>query len=179
MPRLPTRPEFAAAVRIRRENLEKSAVNGYLVGIVVAAGCFSIGGWPFAAISLAVLVVLSRGAFDATTVLLTAGVGMLWLGLFLFTGDRRLFFPFTIQFALQAAFQRRPAFLGCAGIVGVFLMIRMVQGATLEVLLVELAVAAAVVGVSMSAYMRTSGGWISRLGWAGFGSFLAFLGLAL
>ena len=93
------------------------------------------------------------------------------------TGDRRLFFPFTIQFALQTAFQRRPKILGCASTVGVFLMIRILQGATFKVLLVEIAVA--VVVISLAAYGKTSGGWVSRLVWAGFGSFLAFLGLAL
>jgi hypothetical protein len=56
-------------------------------------------------------------------------------------------------------------------------MIRILQGATFKVLLVEIAVA--VVVISLAAYGKTSGGWVSRLVWAGFGSFLAFLGLAL
>ena len=62
---------------------------------------------------------------------------------------------------------------------GVFLVIRILQGAMFKVLLVEIAVAVAVVVISLAAYGKTSGGWVSRLVWAGFGSFLAFLGLAL
>jgi hypothetical protein len=159
--------------------LQQSVVSGSVVGIAVAAGCLFLGGWPFALISLVAFCWLSRDGFDTTTVLRTASFGIVWLALFQLTGDRRLFFPFTIQFALHTAFPRPPKLAGCAGTVAVFLMVRVLQGATFQVLLVETAVAVAVVAVSLAAYAKTSGGWVSRLAWAGFGSFLASLGLAL
>lgn len=107
----------------------------------------------------------------------SAALSLLWLILFYSTGDPRLFFPFTMQLALQLGFQRGPS--GSAWIAAVFLLIRLVQGATWKVLSVELVVAAIVISICLAAFSRSSKSTLSALGWAAFGSILAFLGLAL
>jgi hypothetical protein len=142
--------------------------------LAVATLCLFVGGWPWALISILAFVCIAK--FDAEAILLAACVSLLWLVVFHATGDRRLFFPFSIQFALQAGFTRR---LRCAIVVLPFMLIRVAQGATVKVLAVELAVAAIVAAVSLAGYGRSSGRWQARTGWAGFGSFLAFVGLAL
>ena len=118
------------------------------------------------------------GKSDPSAILLAALPGLVWLVLFHFTDDRRLFFPFTIQYALQAGFFRRPALTGCGVIVGTFFAIRIAQGATLKVLIVEMIVTVAVIAISTSGYRQRSNGWLARLSWAAFGSFVAYLGLA-
>jgi hypothetical protein len=126
---------------------------------------------------LLALALLSRGDFDAKAVTFTSLLSLLWLALFFITGDRRLFFPFSIQYALEAAFFGRRSFAAIAA--GAFLLIRIAQAATFKVLAVELAVAIVVLGISLAAYGSKPRGWTARLGWSAFGSLLAFLGLAL
>ncbi|MCX6611855.1 MAG: hypothetical protein NTW74_13495 [Acidobacteria bacterium] len=83
----------------------------------------------------------------------TSFISLLWLGAFVITGDRRLFFPFTMQFAVQALVywalrSQRLGLIAAAGVVGLFSVIRLVQSATLIVLLVELIVAGVAVWLS-------------------------------
>jgi hypothetical protein len=126
------------------------------------------GGWHFAAIAVVALaVMLFRDAWGSSA------ISLLWLALYFASGDPRLFFPFSIQFALQCGWPRG------AMVVAAFLAIRIAQGATFKVLLVELAVAAAVLAICAGGYARSSRTPRARLGWAAFGSFLAYLGLAL
>ncbi len=156
--------------------MARSGVSGVAAALGIVALCLVVGGWPWAAIAAAGCCWLIGSRFDARSVLLTACLSLVWLALFLLTGDRRLFFPFAIQFAMQAGFARRA---GSLTIVGLFLLIRIAQGASLHVLAVELAVAAVVVAISLGAYRLAGQSWGSRLGWAGFGSVLAFLGLSI
>lgn len=135
--------------------------------LTVAAVCWIFGGWHFAAVA-AVAMALLR--FE--NVWPASAVSLLWLGLFFASGDARLFFPFSIQYALQLAFPRS------AAVAGAFLFIRIVQGATLKVLSVEFAVAAAVLAICSGAYARSSKSLQARIGWAALGSFLAYVGLA-
>jgi hypothetical protein len=159
--------------------LARSPVRGYAVGFLVAAICGAVGGWPFALISLIALLLIPRGALSVKIVALTAAFGLLWLVVYKATGDRRIFFPFAMQFALQMAFFRRPMILGWGPIIVAFFVVRILQGATLHVLIVEAAVAFAVGLVTLLAARRSPETWFAWLGWAGLGSFLAYLGLAL
>ena len=65
------------------------------------------------------------------------------------------------------------------GITGVFTVIRVVQAATAPVLLVELLVAAAVLGLALAVYGGEPHGAGRRAAVAGLGSLVAFAGLAL
>jgi hypothetical protein len=141
----------------------RSAVSA--LAIVAAAAYF--GGWHFAVIAaLALALLLLRDVWESSA------VSMLWLALYFASGDPRLFFPFSIQFALQCGWPRGAAVLAS------FLAIRISQGATAKVLLVELAVAVVVIAISLGGYARSSRTLLARAGWAAAGSFLAYLGLA-
>jgi hypothetical protein len=143
-----------------------------VAAFAVAALCFFAGGWPWAVIALATFCFVRN-----ESALGVAAIGLFWLALFHLTGDRRLFFPFSIQFALQAAFSR--GIFASASIVAIFLTIRVAQGASASVLGVEILVAAVVVGASIAGYRRTAGGFGARVGWSAVGSVMAALGLAL
>lgn len=112
----------------------------------------------------------------------TSFLSLLWLLAFVMTDDRRLFFPFTMQFAVQALGHwsmrsQRLGMLAAAGVVGWFSVIRLVQSATLIVLLVELIVAGVAVWLSSAYLRRGANAQARRLVAAGIGSVLAFAGL--
>ena len=101
------------------------------------------------------------------------------LAAFAWTGDRRLFFPFTIQFAMQlACFEldrsMARAVLGAVWIVAVFSAVRLAQSASLIVLFVELMVAAVAIAAPLLLYRE---GWCKRGVAAAIASLLAYAGL--
>jgi len=119
-------------------------------------------------------LLLVRPQSARATVLFVA-VSLLWLGAFLYTGDRRLYFPFTLQLAMQLIALRGNRH--GVGLVGLFSVIRLVQGASLIVLAVELVVTGVALGVPALLYRRSAVGEIQRLGYALLASVLAFAGL--
>ena len=150
--------------------------------VLIAAGWF--GGWEWVAPCLIVLAQLSRRRFSVAEVLATAGAGLAWLVLFHFTGNRELYFPYTMQYAVQMAmlsFGGRcwKAGLGGALIVAVFTVARLLQAASAAVLAVELFVAAGVLAIAIAACEPGQGRAASRLAAAAIGSLIAFAGLAL
>ena len=90
--------------------------------------------------------------------------GLVWLALFRATGNRELFFPYSMYLASCVALRaaERAAWLGPIGgglVVGVFMVIRVLQQATLRVLAVEFAVAAAIL-----AFVLVARSWRPRHG---------------
>ncbi len=112
----------------------------------------------------------------------TSLISLIWLLAFVMTGDRRLFFPFTMQFAVQALGywslrSQRFGMVSAAGVVGLFSVIRLIQSATLIVLLVELVVAAVALWIAGAYYRRGAAGLGRRLVAGAMVSLLAFAGL--
>ena len=100
------------------------------------------------------------------------------------TGNRELFFPYTMYLAAQVALllADRKLWRGVLGggcVVAAFLVIRTLQSATTRVLAVELVVAAAVLGVAVVASRACPRGIGPRSAIAGVASLLAFAGLAI
>lgn len=125
------------------------------------------------------MVPLWGGLRDAKDLLAISFLSLFWLGAFAASGDRRLFFPFTIQFAMQLACLEMDrsilrAVLGAVWIVAVFSAVRLVQSAPLIVLLVELVVAAVAIAVALAVHRE---GWGNRGLAAAIASLLAFVGL--
>jgi hypothetical protein len=151
---------------------------GILLGIGFVAAAMKLGGWEWALIG-AIGLVLALGTDMGWKPAAAMGVvGLVWLVLFQITGDSRLFFPYSMQYAVQVACLLKgrvewPALSGGGGVVAVFALIRFSQQATLPVLAVELVVAAFVLGAASAAYGRLK----SRVGAAALGSVLAFAGL--
>ena len=150
----------------------------FLAGGVALAGTWWFGGWYWALVTAVALGVQWRVEWTARAIALTMSTSLLWLAMFVWTEDRRLFFPFTMHLAvmtgwLLAGRVRRAMVWGPSLVVGVFVGIRVVQAATVEVLAVEVVVAvAAVVAAALV------GQW-GRLAAAMVGSLVAFAGLAL
>ena len=159
-----------------------------LTGVIALAAAALYGGWEWALVCLIVLVALWRFESGVLPVLATVGVSFFWLALFHWTGDRRLFFPYSMQFAVQMACLLRgrmakPAIVGGGSIVLVFTVIRISQSATAAVLIVELAVAgtalALAFALALHAYGRGSREASVRVIAGALGSGLAFAGLAI
>jgi hypothetical protein len=155
-----------------------------LTGVIALAAAALYGGWEWALVCLIVLVALWRFESGVLPVLATVGVSFFWLALFHWTGDRRLFFPYSMQFAVQMACLLRgrmakPAIVGGGSIVLVFTVIRISQSATAAVLIVELAVAGAALALALQACGRGSREASVRVIAGALGSVLAFAGLAI
>lgn len=158
-----------------------------MISFVVAASLPAravVAGLPWAIVALAASLAIPRQKLNAVSLIGTIGVGLAWLLLFILTGDRRLFFPYTIHFAIQSiclldARVHRPALLGGGLSIIIFTAIRVVQGATLAVLSVEWIVAAAVLALITAAWRRSSRSSASCSALSLAGSLLAFAGLLL
>ena len=96
----------------------------------------------------------------------------LWFLLFWATGDRRLFFPFSMQLAASLGSGWHSVW-----VVGVFTAIRVLQGASAHVLGVELIVAAAALGAAVLVDKWGPGGVPGRLLAGAAGGVVALVGL--
>jgi hypothetical protein len=148
-----------------------------LTSIAVAVCSALLGGWEWTLVCSIVLLAVSRRESTIRAILYTAAVGLFWLAIFRWTGDRRMFFPYSMQYAVQMACLTRSATAGGC-IVLLFLLIRIGQSATLGVLAVEIVVAAAVLAISFYVHGPKMRGaeWRARV--SAVGSVLAFAGLA-
>lgn len=152
------------------------AVMALVIQVAVLAALCWFGGWYWCLVSVPMFV-SGRTRFlknRVPAVLWAAGPGLLWLTLFVFNGDRRMFFPFTMfQAVLFGQLWRRGFAAGAALVIGLFTMIRIEQEASLRVLIVELvvAVAAAFAGAACLRFGPVAA--------AGLASLLALAGLTL
>lgn len=150
----------------------------FAAGGAALAAMWYFGGWYWALVAAMVLGVQWRVEWNFRSIALTMSTSLLWLAMFAGSEDRRLFFPFTMHLAVMMGWLlegrvRRAMVWGPALVVGVFVGIRVVQAATIEVLAVELVVAVAAVVAAVR--VRQWG----RLAAAMVGSLVAFAGLAL
>ena len=120
-----------------------------LIGLIVLALAALYGGWEWVLITAIVLIALLPAQFHVVSILATVGASFFWLALFHWTGDRRLFFPYVMQLAVQMPYllqgrSSMPAIVGGGGLIAGFMLIRVTQSATAGVLKVELFVATAI-----------------------------------
>jgi hypothetical protein len=116
--------------------------------------------------------------------LLRLAPALLWAAAAAAMGNRELFFPYAIFLATHVLGElwprgAVPAALGGAGIVAAFLVIRLLQAATLRVLGVELAVAALIMAAACFVVSRARDRSILRWLVPPAASLLACAGLAL
>ena len=121
-------------------------------GSLAAAG--GLGGWEWMLPCAILLIALWRTDGTAADVWEAVNPGTVWLVLYALTGERQLYFPYSMQYAVQMACLLRgagpaAAFAGGAGVTAVFLAVRVWQQATGAVLLVELMAAAVILLVSL------------------------------
>jgi len=124
------------------------------VELLFLAVAHSFGGPPWAVIgALAVVLLAFRGIRIESLALMVPS--LVWLGISRATGNRELFFPYTMYLASCVAMRGSDradlaAWLGPLGgavVVAAFMVIRILQQATVRVLVVELVVAAAILAV--------------------------------
>ncbi len=109
------------------------------------------GGWPWTAIGATAIGVLAVVDLRPASLAMVVP-SLVWLALFRVTGNRELFFPFTIHLASLVALRvgRDNLWRGMAGgglIGGLFLVIRALQQASVKVLGVESVVTALILGL--------------------------------
>ena len=120
----------------------------YALRALVLLASYWFGGWSWCLLCAAVVIAQGR---DSAPGAYAVAPGLIWLGLFAFTGDRRLFFPFAMYQAVVFGQSWRGGFAaGSALIIALFTMIRIEQEASFRVLAVELlvAIAAALAGAA-------------------------------
>jgi len=110
----------------------------------------AVGGPPWTVVMLVTLVALSL-AGPRIESLGYAVSSLVWLGAVHVTGDRELFFPYAMQLAATAICRggdrgATAAIVSGAAVAAVFLGVRVWQLATAQVLAVECAVVAAIIG---------------------------------
>ena len=120
---------------------------------LAVAHCF--GGPPWAVIGAIAVVAQTLGGVRMESLALVVP-SLAWLGLSHATGNRELFFPYTMYLASCVALResRRAAWLGPLGgavVVAAFMVIRILQQATVRVLVVEFVVAAAILALVLVA----------------------------
>ncbi len=153
-----------------------------LSALALVAFAATVAGWEWALVTLCGSGVALASDRRWQAVAGAGAVSLIWIALFELTGDRRLFFPFSMQYAVQAACLLRgrvacPWIAGGGALVALFTAIRIWQQATFRVLAVELLIAAAVLGIAALAFARSGGGIRARIAAGVLGSILAFAGL--
>jgi len=145
-----------------------------IVELLFLAVAHSFGGPPWAVIgALAVVLLAFRGIRLESLALMVPSLS--WLGFSYATGNRELFFPYTMYLASCVAMRgsdraARATWLGPLGgaaVVAAFMVIRILQQATLRVLAVEFVVAAAILALVVVArsWSRRHGVHVNPFAW--------------
>ena len=154
-----------------------------VVEILFLAAAQGVGGWPWTAIGGAAIGALAVADFRPASLAMVVP-GLVWLVLFQATGNRELFFPFTIYLASLLALRlgARSTWQGVTAgglIVVLFLAIRAAQLASVKVLGVELAVAGLILAVVVGMFPISRGKIAVEAAVVGLASLLAYASLAL
>jgi hypothetical protein len=135
------------------------------------------GGWPWLLIFLGMGLPL-RAQLSQPLVLVESIVSsFLWLAVYVVTEDRRLYFPYTIQLAFQLYALSPARGWASTGLVALFAVIRLVQGASLIVLTVELLITGVALLIPIWYFNSGTAGSTRRLLAGALASLLAFAGL--
>lgn len=159
-----------------------SALLFLILEVLFLAAAHWLGGPPWTAVA-AVAIVSQAFVRPQPARLLLMVPAIAWLGLFHLSGNRELFFPYTMALAafVSLPLAARGIWLGGLGgglMIGTFLVIRVVQQAGGRVLAVELAVAAVILAVVLAAATRTRGRGLIEAAVVAAASLLAYAGLA-
>lgn len=162
----------------------RNAVPAFIVvELAFLAVAHGLGGPPWVALGVVTCIAQVVADFRLGPLLgIVPALG--WVAAAHATGNRELFFPYAMFLSAHVASQfavhgRWPAAIAGAGIVAMFLGIRVLQHAPASVLAVELAVAAAILAAVVFAIMTVSTRPWSTLAVAALASFAAYVGLAL
>ena len=156
----------------------------FVIGeVVFLAAAQVFGGPPWTLVGAVAFVALAFGGTRITTLALLAS-SLVWLALAKATGNRELFFPYAMHLASVVACRRSgssalPGLPGACAVVAAFLAIRVAQQATLPVLAVEFAVAAAILAGAALARLRFPRGPLGDGAIVAASAVLACLGLLL
>lgn len=129
-----------------------------IVELLFLAVTHFFGGPPWTVIGALAVVLLALGGIRIESLAIVVP-SLAWLALSHTTGNRELFFPYTMYLASYVAMRGSDRAdraewlgpLGGAAIVAAFLVIRILQQATLRVLAVEFVVAAAILALVLVA----------------------------
>ena len=176
-------PSLQPPVTTTPSGSRNTAVGFIAVQVAFLVAAHTLGGPPW--VALGVLVLLGQIMADfrlAPLVQLVPALG--WAVAHAATGNRELFFPYAIYLAAHAVVTLwsrgfAPAAGGGAGLVGAFLLIRLLQQATPRVLAVELAVAAAILLATLGGVAVSGGRQWSRWLIPPVASLAAYAGLAV
>ena len=154
-----------------------------LLEMLFLAAAHWLGGPPWTAVGAVAVVVQALVQPQASRLLLVLPA-VAWLGLFRLTGNRELFFPYAMALAafVSLPLAARKTWLGGLGgtlVIGSFVAIRIMQQAGGRVLAVELAVAAVILALVLTAANRVGGRWSIEAAVVAAASLLAYAGLAL
>jgi len=136
-----------------------SRLSFIVVEVLFLAIAHAYGGPPWAIVGMVafiaqILTQVFSGIRPESLLLVVPS--LIWLAFFCATGNRELFFPYTMYLATGVAVraaERTPwlGMLGGGAVVTAFMILRILQNATSRVLAVELVIAAAILAVAVAA----------------------------
>jgi len=148
-------------LRERAELYNLAAERMKLIGFIIAEllllfAALVLGGQPWVVLLVMTLVAQSFTDLRVKSLALVAP-SLIWVALFRVTGNRELFFPYSMYLAAHVSllFCSRKYWLGSLGgtlVVTAFLAVRFLQDATLRVLAVEFGVAVGILAFTFLAY---------------------------
>lgn len=135
-----------------------------VVEVVILAAAHAFGGPAWAAVAAVTCVAHIVAGFHPAA-LLAALPALGWLAASRLTGNRELFFPYSMLLAVSTLLAAPPAkpragAAAAASVTGAFLAARVVQQATGRVLAVELAAAVGVLAAAVIAEPRLTAMWL-------------------
>ena len=161
-----------------------SAIPYLIATSILLAIMLLVGGRPWAAICFVTLVIQVLTEPQATRTIAGITPCILWLVLFRITGNRELFFPFSMYLASYASLLLAGRILlfgvfGGGTVVAAFVSVRVLQSAAKDILGVELVVAFAILTLALAAYNASPRNVAARLIISVLASLLAYAGLAI
>ncbi len=155
-----------------------------LIYVVPLLAIWLVAGPEWFAVYLIAIYLLDRSLSSVKLTLVATLPSLIWLGLSVATGNRELYFPFSIFLATQTGFAYSSADVWRGTVfslfvLGGFLVVRSLQDASSTVLLLEFGVALTILQIALLMYLASRRGILTGITLAAIASVAGFVGLAI
>ena len=148
----------------------------FVISLLFCALAWFVGGYPWVIVGFFTLAILNWRRAGVRSILVVCALALVWLLALKLTGDRRLFFPYSILFSAAAMLTRGQWLMQGVATALLFFAIRIYQDASQSVLLVEALVAAVALAPALFA-RRMGSPDIGKAAVVSICSAIAFFGL--
>ena len=150
----------------------------FALPFLFCASAWFLGGYPWVIVGFFTLAILNWRAASVNQIAVVCATAFVWLLSFQLTGDRRLFFPYSMLLAAAAISAPGRWLVQGVGAARLFFAIRIYQDASQSVLLLEAMVAVAALAPALLARRQGDPDLRNLAAVVSLCSVIAFLGLA-